>query len=54
MRLYSVTVTDGRHVERHPRVDYVERNRLADFAFRPGLRCIVREADPRPERKAYR
>lgn len=51
---FDVTVTDGVQVERRRSVDVAERNRLVDFAWRHGFRAIVREADPRPERKVYR
>lgn len=51
---YDVTITDGTLVERHRAITPTERNRLADFAWRHELRCIVREADPRPERRTYR
>jgi hypothetical protein len=54
MTRFDVTTTDGVQVERRRSVDAAERNRLVDFAWRHALRVIVRPADPRPERKAYR
>lgn len=51
---YTVTITDGRLIERHHRCTYLERNRLEDFAWRHGLRIIIAETDPRPERRSYR
>ncbi len=51
---YDVTITDGAKAEHHRAVDYRDRNRLADFAFRHDLRVTVRPADARPERRTYR
>lgn len=53
-RRHDVILTDGTTVEHYRRVDYLTRNRLADFAFRHDLRLSVRESEARPERRSYR
>ena len=42
MPTYDVTIIDGHRIDVHRRVSYIERNRLADFAFRHDLtfRCV--------------
>jgi len=46
MTRYDVTITDGHQAERHLDVGPIEKNRLADFAWRHELRAVVTIHEP--------